>query len=87
MPSRLSWSKYLKIFNSKYGVLPFAIDYECIMAYSYNKDNDVIVNHVRNAQFPSKSFDVYLQEKIQTNETYIKYFKAGYLASLNDLIK
>lgn len=57
------------------------------MGYSFNKENDIIVNHVKSATFPSKSFDVFLVEKVQSNEVYIKYFKAGYLAALNDLIK
>lgn len=71
-----------------YGVLPAAIEKDCMIAFKRVKSQTVEIAHCIEEMFPDCTLSKY-PSKISENipHPYTKYFAAGYRAGLLDLIE
>ncbi len=63
-----------------YGVLPFALEQDCLMAFSIKPAKATVnINHVNSQQYPPQQLDKNpLLEKPIFVDNYLKYIWAGY---------
>ncbi len=65
-----------------YGVLPAAIEKDCLIAVSTNNSDEIVVSHVYQDLYPSQTFKVDPEVKSEFVNNYHKYFRAGYRAGV-----
>jgi N-acetylgalactosamine kinase len=68
-----------------YGVLPAAIEKDCLIAVAVNQSQDIAVSHVHPHTYPSQLFKVDPTAKMEFVNNYHKYFRAGYRAGVRGL--
>ena len=68
-----------------YGVLPFALEHDCLMAFTIESQSssEIVVNHLNSSQFPSQKLNKNPKKPPEHYaNNYLKYFWAGYQAAL-----
>ena len=71
-----------------YGVLPAAIEKDCLIAVKKCDSEIIEVNHVMSERFPSCKLSKYPSKiSSQIPHSYAKYFAAGYRAGILDLVE
>lgn len=66
-----------------YGVFPFALEQDCLMAFSINANSqEIIINHVDYQTYPPQTLKSNPEDKPNFVDNYLKYMWAGYQASL-----
>ena len=67
-----------------YGVFPFALEQDCLMAVSVEPDQDHIqLKHCDSSTYPDVKISKFHDEKISFVDNYVKYFWSGYRAGLD----
>ena len=67
-----------------YGVLPMAIEQDCLMGFITTNEPFIELNHIQSAIFPSETFSNDPHQKFSEIHKYSNYFLAGYKAALID---
>eukprot|EP01016_Furgasonia_blochmanni_P033948 TRINITY_DN3609_c0_g1_i2.p1 TRINITY_DN3609_c0_g1~~TRINITY_DN3609_c0_g1_i2.p1 ORF type:complete len:568 (-),score=147.00 TRINITY_DN3609_c0_g1_i2:147-1850(-) len=70
-----------------YGVLPFALEQDTVIAFKRTKEPTIVINHILDAKFPKAEVSNDPNQKIDLdtkNRTFVDYFVSGYKAGLAD---
>lgn len=65
-----------------YGVLPFALEKDCVIAFAKCGEQSIHLRHVSPQQYPNHQLPVKEQSKPEFQNNYAKYIWAGYNAGI-----
>lgn len=68
-----------------YGVLPAAIEKDCLIAVRKTQAQQVRLNHTHAELYPPTTLPVHPDAEVQFVNNYVKYFRAGYRAGVRGL--
>jgi galactokinase len=68
-----------------YGVLPAAIEKDCLIAVRKTQSKEIRINHIHPEVYPSTAIPVDPEAEVHFTNNYVKYFRAGYRAGVKGL--
>ena len=68
-----------------YGVLPAAIEKDCLIAVRRTESKDIRIHHVDSTTYPSTVIPVDPNQSVEFVNNYVKYFRAGYRAGVREI--